>query len=211
MRLGEVVTIRILPASLWHSRQFMQVELAPASAGAAVPPEGSEAAAAAPRWAEAAAVPVVSAGCLAVSAFRADLPLLNSCIRADKTTPPRSTRRRPRVVRRGSLLSCASRSELPSYILDYVLSCRCQVVGMLSTILPAWLTTCYQPSSRLVDDNFDLGSTSSAVKFHEKGSSATGHPCRSVPLGGWFANSRSANFRLPTRVAVSKKGHIEQS
>src|SRR5271163_591032 len=48
-------------------------------------------------------------------------------------------------------------------ILDYVLSCRCQVVGnseffggvMLSTILPAWLTTifiwdrCRAPSSAL--------------------------------------------------------------
>ena len=46
-------------------------------------------------------------------------------------------------------------------ILDYVLSCRCQVVGnseffggvMLSTILPAWLTTI-----------FHLGSVSSVVK-----------------------------------------------
>jgi hypothetical protein len=78
MRLGEVVTIRILPDRYGISGKFMQVELAPASAGAAVPPGGPEAAAAVPRWAEAAAVPVVSAGCLAASAFRADLPLLNS-------------------------------------------------------------------------------------------------------------------------------------
>jgi len=66
MRLGEVVTIRILPDRYGIPGKFMQVELAPASAGAAVPPGGPE------------AVPVVSAGCLAASAFRADLPLLNS-------------------------------------------------------------------------------------------------------------------------------------
>jgi hypothetical protein len=53
-------------------------------------------------------------------------------------------------------------------ILDYVLSCRCQVVGnsefiggvMLSTILPAWLTTifiwdrCRAPSSALAPRGF---------------------------------------------------------
>jgi hypothetical protein len=37
----------------------------------------------------------------------------------------------------------------------------------------------------LVDDNFDLGSASSAVKFHEKGSCrvATGHACWSEQVG----------------------------
>jgi hypothetical protein len=50
----------------------------PGLEGAAVPPGVPEAAAAAPQSAEAAAVLVVPAGYLAASAFRADLPLLNS-------------------------------------------------------------------------------------------------------------------------------------
>src|SRR6266436_5521553 len=50
----------------------------PGLEGAAAPPGVPEAAAAAPQSAEAATVPVVSAGCLSASAFRADLPFLNS-------------------------------------------------------------------------------------------------------------------------------------
>jgi hypothetical protein len=78
----------------------------PGLEGAAVPPGVPEAAAAAPESAEAAAVPVVPAGCLAASAFRADLPCSTPCIRPDETLdnerPPRNTEHQPRVVRRGS-------------------------------------------------------------------------------------------------------------
>ena len=39
------------------------------------------------------------------------------------------------------------------------------------------VASCYQPSSCLVDDNFYLGSVSSAVKCHEKGSCRCRHRC----------------------------------
>ena len=69
--------------------------------------------------------------------------------------------------------------ELPNYILDYVLSCRCQVVGnseifggvMLSTILPAWLTTI------LIWDRRRALSSSMGRDYAD---AATAHPCWSV-------------------------------
>ena len=67
----------------------------PALEGAAVPPGVPEAAAAAPQSAEAAAVPVVSAGCLSASAFRADLPFaelrVSVQMRPSITQDPRAT------------------------------------------------------------------------------------------------------------------------
>src|SRR5258707_6734686 len=39
------------------------------------------------------------------------------------------------------------------------------------------VASCYQPSSCLVDDNFHLGSVSSAVKCHGKGSCRCRHQC----------------------------------
>src|SRR3984893_10227119 len=39
------------------------------------------------------------------------------------------------------------------------------------------VASCYQPSSCLVDDNFDLGSVSSAVKCHGMGSCRCRHQC----------------------------------
>jgi hypothetical protein len=86
-------------------------------------------------------------------------------------------------------------------ILDYGLSCRCQVVGnleffggiLLSTILPAWLTTI------LIWDRRRVLSSSMRGDRAE------------LPPAMLAGNSRSANFRLLTRVTVSKKGHFEQS
>jgi hypothetical protein len=171
---------------------IMQVELAPASAEAAVPPGGPEAAAAVPRWAEAAAVPVVSAGCLSVWAFRADLPLLNSCIRADKTTPPAQHKASAQGCQAGVLMKLRFAfgiTELDHGLCDQLPMPSGRQLGILR-----WCHAINHPPW-LVDDNFDLGSASSAVKFHEKGS------CRVPPamLAGayhWGHGSRIVDLSI---------------
>ena len=62
--------------------------------------------------------------------------------------------------------------------------CRAKSWTMRSVADAKWSATrnssvvsCYQPSSCLVDDNFHLGSVSSAVKCHGKGSCRYRHQC----------------------------------
>jgi hypothetical protein len=148
---------------LRHSLHFYLGQIRrPGLEGAAVPPGVPEAAAAAPQSAEAAAVPVVPADCPEASAFRADLPL---CIRPDETfdneRPPRNTEHQPGLSGGGPYEA--------SFALGIIY--RAKSWTMRSVADAKWSATrnssvasCYQPSSCLVDDDFHLGSVSSAVK-----------------------------------------------
>jgi hypothetical protein len=81
-----------------------------------------------------------------------------------------------------------------------------------STTRNSSVASCYQPSSCLVDDNFDLGSVSSAVKCHGKGSCRCHHQCDITngtdPLGDRAAAIRSRiNEGLRT---VSRPSRVER-
>ena len=134
----------------------------------AVLPGVPEAAAAAPQSAEAAAVPVVPAGCLAASAFRADLPLLNSGypmqMRPSATKDPRATRSFRLGCQAG--IPMKLRFALGTIYRAKSWTMRSVADAKWSATRNSSVASCYQPSSCLVDDNFYLGSVSSAVKCH---------------------------------------------
>jgi hypothetical protein len=155
-----------------------------------------EAAAAAPQSAEAAAVPIVPAGCLSASVFRADLPLLNSvypCIRPDETfddeRPPRNTSIGPGCQ---TGVPVKLRFALGNIYRAKSWTMRSVADAKWSATRNSWVASCYQPSSCLVDDNFHLGSVSSAVKCR-------GDPRLPIAVCGHAASGRSDHFRCGRR------------
>jgi hypothetical protein len=100
------------------------------------------------------------------------------CIRVDETLdnqrPPRNTRHQPRLsggvpAKRRFALGISYRAK--SWTMCSVADAKWSATRNSS------VASCYQPSSCLVDDKFHLGSVSSAVKCHGKGSSRCRHQC----------------------------------
>src|SRR3981081_575782 len=91
------------------------------------------------------------------------------------TKDPRAIRGISPGCQAGSLRSDASRSELVTRAKSWTM---CSVAdAKWSATRNSSVASCYQPSSCLVDDKFHLGSVSSAVKCHGKGSSRCRHQC----------------------------------